>query len=217
MGSIGSDVQGEDYTATLTIDRPPEAVFDAITDPRRWWSEDIEGDTDRLGAVFYYHFKDIHRGTFQVTELVPGARVTWHVLQNYFNFVSDSTEWTGTDIRFELAGDGDTTELTFTHVGLRPAEECYDVCFDSWNFYLKTSLHNLLATGAGEPNRRERNLNRRSCRRPSDRRRRWWEVYEDGQGGGREVLAAAAQRRAYAPGGSPTADVNCRVKCAASK
>jgi hypothetical protein len=155
MGTI----DGDSYTRTISIDRTPDEVIDAVTDPRRWWSEDIEGDTDRLGSVFYYHFKDIHRATFKVTDLVPGERVTWHVLQNYFNFVSDSTEWTGTDVRFEVNGNGDTTELTFTHVGLTPAEECYDVCFDSWNFYLETSLCKLLAEGQGEPNRREQNSN----------------------------------------------------------
>ena len=62
---------------------------------------------------------------FKITEFVPGRKIVWHVLQNYFNFVKDTTEWTGTDVVFEIAKQGDQTAPRFTHVGLTPAEECY--------------------------------------------------------------------------------------------
>jgi hypothetical protein len=114
----------QNYTTAFLVDQTPEEVFAAINNVRGWWSENIEGETDELGSVFYYEFKDIHRGTFKITEFVPGKKVVWHVLQNYFNFVKDMTEWTGTDIVFEIAKKGDKTELRFTHVGLKPSEEC---------------------------------------------------------------------------------------------
>ena len=125
-------MENQDYTTTFLVDETPEEVFTAINNVRGWWSQVIEGDTDKLGALFYYHAKDIHRATFKITELVPGKRVVWHVLQNYFNFVKDTTEWTGTDVVFEIAKKGDKTELRFTHVGLEPAHECYGVCSDAW-------------------------------------------------------------------------------------
>jgi len=149
----------DDYTTSFVVQQSAEEVFAAITDPRAWWSEDIDGHTDRLGAIFYYHFRDIHRGTFKITELVPGTKVAWHVVQNYFNFVEDKTEWTGTDVVFEIMPTGAGTELRFTHVGLNPAEECYDVCHDSWDFYLRASLRNLIVNGVGEPNKGEANAN----------------------------------------------------------
>lgn len=40
------------YTATLTVDQTPEQVFAAITNLRGWWSEEIDGRTDKLGAEF---------------------------------------------------------------------------------------------------------------------------------------------------------------------
>lgn len=141
------------YTASFNVDATPEEVFDAVCNARGWWSEDIEGDTDRAGSVFFYSFKDVHRGTFKITEYDPGKRVVWHVLQNYFNFVADSTEWTGTDIVFDISNGGDGTDFTFTHVGLNPAEECYDVCHDAWSFYVKKSLQDLIAGRAGAPNK----------------------------------------------------------------
>ncbi|MCI0708799.1 MAG: SRPBCC domain-containing protein [Chloroflexi bacterium] len=145
----------QNYTATFMVDRTPEEVFAAINNVRGWWSENIQGDTDELGSVFYYEFRDIHRGTFNITEFVPGKKVVWHVLQNYFNFVKDTTEWTGTDIVFEITAKSDKTEVRFTHVGLKPSEECFDVCSDAWGIYIKGSLRSLITTGVGQPNQNE--------------------------------------------------------------
>jgi hypothetical protein len=72
------------------------------------------------------------------------------VLDNHFSFTNDATEWTGTDIVFEITKAGGQTELRFTHFGLVPAYECYDVCSDGWSTYL-ASLRDLVATGDGRP------------------------------------------------------------------
>src|SRR5262245_30728807 len=109
------------YTATFTVGQMPKEAFDAINNVRGWWSQAIEGDTDKLGAVFYYHYQDVHRATFKIIEFVPGKKVVWHVLHNVFNFIKDKTEWNDTDIVFEIGKKGDKTEVHFTHVGLVPA------------------------------------------------------------------------------------------------
>jgi uncharacterized protein YndB with AHSA1/START domain len=145
----------QNYTITISVDAPPETVFAAINNPRGWWSESTEGLTDKLGAIFYYHYKDIHRCTVQITELVPNKKVVWHVLKNYFNFVKDSAEWTGNDVVFEIEPKGDKTEVRFTQVGLVPDYECYDVCASAWSGYIRASLPNLITKGKGQPNPKE--------------------------------------------------------------
>jgi hypothetical protein len=142
----------QNYTTSFTVDQTPEEAFAAINNVRGWWSQAIEGDTDKLGAVVYYHYQDLHRCTFKITEFVPGKKVVWHVLQNYFPFVQDKTEWTGTDVVFEMTKKDDTTEVQFTHVGLVPAYECYTVCSDGWGTYINGSLRSLITTGKGQPN-----------------------------------------------------------------
>lgn len=142
----------QNYTTTFTVNQSPAEVFAAINNVRAWWSEEIDGDTDKPGSVYYYHFKDIHRCTIKVAELVANQKIVWHVLHNDFNFIKDKTEWNDTDIVFEIEKRGDQTELRFTHVGLAPSHECYGVCSDAWGTYIHGSLRDLIAKGKGHPN-----------------------------------------------------------------
>jgi Activator of Hsp90 ATPase homolog 1-like protein len=148
-------MKNQNYTAAISIGQTPKEAFDAINNVRGWWSEAIEGSTDKLGAEWTYHYKDVHRCKIKVTELVPGKKVVWLVLDNYFNFTTDKTEWKGTTICFEVSQKGDKTEIRFTHVGLVPQYECFDICSDAWGSYIKGSLKSLIATGKGHPNRKE--------------------------------------------------------------
>jgi hypothetical protein len=151
-------MSGQNYTKSFTVDQSPEAVFEAINNPRGWWSEAIEGRTDQLGAEWDYHYQDLHRARFKITEFAPGKKVVWHCLENYFNFVADKTEWTHTDVVFEISKQGDKTAIQFTHVGLVPAYECYSVCADAWGGYVGSSLRKLITTGKGTANTLEGSL-----------------------------------------------------------
>lgn len=146
---------GQDFTTTFAVDRTPQEAFEAITNVRGWWSEEIEGVTDRVGGEFTYRYKDVHRCTIRVTELVPGRKVTWRVLDNYFNFVENQAEWKGTEVVFEISGNSGGAEVHVTHLGLVPQYDCYDVCSNAWSGYLGGSLRNLINTGKGQPNPKE--------------------------------------------------------------
>jgi hypothetical protein len=148
-------MNSKDYTITFAVNQSPEAVFDAINNVRGWWSEEIDGSTDQLGAEFKFHHKDVHHSTQKITGLVPGEKVVWHVVDSRINFVKDKAEWKGTEIVFEIARKGGKTELRFTHVGLVPAIECYDGCSGAWGFYISESLQDLITTGKGRPIERE--------------------------------------------------------------
>lgn len=148
------------YTTTFTVDQSPAEVFAAINNPHGWWSEAIDGHTDRPGSVFNYHYQDVHRATFKITEFVPNEKVVWHVVDNHFNFTKDKTEWKGTDIVFKITPKDDKTEVRFTHIGLVPAYECYEVCSNAWGSYISSSLRNLITTGKGQPNPIEEVVNK---------------------------------------------------------
>src|ERR1700693_3011898 len=141
----------EGYTTSFTVDQTPEEVFDAINNVRGWWSGEIQGDTGKLGAEFTYRVQDVHRSKQKITEFIPGKKVVWHVLDGYLGFVKDKSEWTGTDIIFEIAEKGGKTEVRFRHAGLVPAYECYDNCSNAWGMLINGNLRKLPATGKAQP------------------------------------------------------------------
>lgn len=142
----------QSYTTSFSVDRAPEEVFDAINNVRGWWQTEIEGDTDKAGGEFSFRFEDVHYCKIRVTELVPGEKVVWRVVDNYMSFINDQSEWKDTEIRFELAAKDGTTEVRFTHAGLVRAYECFDVCSNAWGLYIGDSLPSLITTGKGKPN-----------------------------------------------------------------
>jgi uncharacterized protein YndB with AHSA1/START domain len=145
----------QNFTATFSVDRPPQEAFEAITNVHGWWSEGVMGVTDQVGGEFDYRFQDVHRCRVRVTELVPGRKVAWHILDNHFNFISDQTEWKDTQVVFEISEKDSGAEVRFTHVGLVPQYECYDVCSNAWGGYITGSLRSLINTGKGQPNPKE--------------------------------------------------------------
>lgn len=136
---------------SFLVDQSPREVFDAVANVRAWWSGEIEGPTDALGAEFVYSYKDFHRSTQRISEWLPEKRIVWHVVRSYLGFVADTHEWDGTDIVFDIERKGNQTELRFTHVGLAPAVACYGKCSDAWGFYITDRLRKLITTGNGAP------------------------------------------------------------------
>jgi uncharacterized protein YndB with AHSA1/START domain len=144
-----------DFTTTIVVDQTPKEVFKAINHVRGWWSENIEGGTGKLNDVFTYRYADDHQATMKLIEVAPDKKIVWLVLDNYFSFTKDKTEWTGTKIEFEITEKKNKTQVRFTHRGLVPDYECYDICFKAWSGYINKSLRSLITTGKGQPNPRE--------------------------------------------------------------
>lgn len=112
----------QSFTTEFTVEQTPEQAYAAINNVRGWWSGNIEGSTDQLGAEFAYRY------------------------------VADPREWIGSEIRFELEPVENGTRVRFTHLGLVPDFECYENCSSAWGFYINTSLRDLIADGRGAPN-----------------------------------------------------------------
>jgi hypothetical protein len=73
-----------DFTTSILADQTPSAAFKAINNVRGWWSEEIEGSTDKLNDVFNYHFEDIHRCQIKLIEVIADKKIVWLVMDNYF-------------------------------------------------------------------------------------------------------------------------------------
>ena len=110
----------QDFHSTFTVPQPPEEVFAAITHPQKWWTGDIDGTAHEIGDEFSYRYGDVHYSKQKVTDLEPGQRVVWQVVESHLPGNDDPEEWTGTQITFEISRQEGKTELRFSHHGLVP-------------------------------------------------------------------------------------------------
>ncbi len=125
-----------DLTISFVVDRSPAEVFAAINDVRGWWTGDITGPTDQLGAEFTYQHGEIHRSTQRVVELVPDVRVGWLITAARLTFAAQPDEWVGTQVVFDLDPVPTGTEVRFSHLGLTPDLDCFDGCSTGWRFFV---------------------------------------------------------------------------------
>ena len=144
-------MEAKGYATSFTVDQSPQEVFDAINNVRGWWSGEIQGDTDKLGAEFTYRVQDVHRSKQKITEIIPGKKVVWRVLDADLSFAKNRSEWKNTEIVFEIGEKSGKTEVRFQHVGLVPAYECYDNCSNAWGLLVNGNLRKLITTGQAQP------------------------------------------------------------------
>ncbi|WP_328322359.1 SRPBCC domain-containing protein [Kribbella sp. NBC_00382] len=155
-----------DYSTTFTVPQSAEEVYAAVLNVGAWWTGEIEGRPDEVGAEFAYRHLPQHFSLQRVVELEPGRRVVWQVVDSKLAFVSEPSEWTGSQIVFDITPEADGSgsdprgpghaavtgaELRFTHLGLVPEVECFGACSTAWRHYVNGSLHSLITTGAGLP------------------------------------------------------------------
>jgi len=140
----------ETFTTSFSVDQSAQQAFDAINNVREWWSGEIEGDTNKLGAEFTYRYKDVHYSKQKIKDLVSGKKVVWQVVDSRLSFRKEN-EWTGTTIVFDVSQKDGKTEVRFTHIGLVPAFQCYGDCSGAWGVLINENLRKLIATGRAQP------------------------------------------------------------------
>lgn len=143
-------MKSKDFTTSMVVEQPPDEVFHAIKNVRRWWSENIEGKTDELMSEFTHRDRYL-LATFRIAALTP-QRIVWEVATSHCNkFLDHMDEWEGTKIIFEIIETSDQSQVRFTHQGLIPQFECYEVCSKAWDYFIRVSLKSLIETGKGDP------------------------------------------------------------------
>ena len=143
--------EGQSFTTSFLVEQSPEEAFDAINNVRGWWTENLEGSSQKLNDEFAVQFGDVHYSKQKVMEFIPGERIVWHVEEASLNFVDLKQEWVGTDIIFEIVQKNGKTEMIFTHAGLIPQFECYNACSNAWSTLIQSNLRNLIRTREVQP------------------------------------------------------------------
>ena len=146
----------KDFTITLLVDQSPEEIFNAVNDVRKWWSgfysEEIKGNTEKLGDEFTFHAgSGAHYSKQKLVEVIPGEKVVWLVTESELRFLKNKSEWTGTKIVFDITKQISKTQLRFIHEGLTPVIECYDSCSPAWTMCVHEKLLQLITSGTRQP------------------------------------------------------------------
>jgi hypothetical protein len=152
--------ENQSFTTSITTDKSPHEVFEAVTNVRGWWSQTITGNTAALNDEFEFEVEDVHYSKQRLVEVIPDQRVVWLVTEANMTFIEDHDEWKGTKVIFDITSDGAKTKLTFTHEGLVPAIACYKACMPAWTQYIEHSLRQLIETGVGDPNLEGRTIDK---------------------------------------------------------
>ncbi|CAA9505117.1 MAG: hypothetical protein AVDCRST_MAG96-2176 [uncultured Segetibacter sp.] len=144
-------MQKHDYQTSITVDATAHEVYESINSVSKWWTENLEGSSEKLNNEFTVQFGDVHFSKQKLVEVIPDKKVVWLVTDSKLNFVEDKHEWTNTKISFDIAEKGGKTQINFTHIGLIPEVQCYNSCIKGWDYYIKGSLFKLLTEGKGSP------------------------------------------------------------------
>ncbi|HKC35381.1 MAG TPA: hypothetical protein VKB95_04935 [Chitinophagaceae bacterium] len=145
----------QDYHIDITVDTTAHEAFKSINSVTKWWTENLEGGSQKLNDEFTVRFGDVHYSKQKLVEVVPDKKVVWLVTDSKLNFLKNKQEWTNTRISFEISTEDDKAKIHFTHIGLVPKIECFGACSNAWSQYIKGSLLKLINTGKGQPARKE--------------------------------------------------------------
>jgi hypothetical protein len=143
----------QDYAATILVEATAYKAFQSINHVTGWWTENIEGRSEKLNDVFIIHFGEAFV-TMKIIESIPDKRIVWEVTDCYLHWLVDKKEWKDTRIVFEISAEGNVTRIRLTHIGLTPQVECYDSCVKGWDQYFRESLTRLINDGKGLPQKK---------------------------------------------------------------
>jgi len=113
------------------IKSTPEKIYEAITTQRgiaSWWSASNNAKPE-AGSVYRISFGGDYYKEIKVSELVPGKKVTWDILDAH-------PEWLNTKVTFDIAMGKNSAELRFNHSGWKEYTDMFAQCSYHWAIYL---------------------------------------------------------------------------------
>ncbi len=143
-------MENKNYHRTVTVDASAEEAMRKICRINLWWVKNFSEKAEKLNDKFHVPMGKTFVD-FQITELVPNRKLVWKVTDCYLPWLEDKKEWNNTQVVFELSEEKDKTKIDFTHIGLVPGMECYNVCEEGWNGHITNSLVKFINEGKGMP------------------------------------------------------------------
>lgn len=129
----------KNYSSTITASVDVETAKNAVLhEMHLWWSDRVE----LSDAGFTIRFNNSHVAFVFEEPCRPESQLVWRctdasmIIEN----VTDTTEWQGTRLIWDITPSPDGSVISLTHEGLNESLECLDVCTRGWEHYFETSL-----------------------------------------------------------------------------
>jgi len=145
---LKNKMENKNYHRITMVNASTKEAMKKISEINNWWKKDFMGSAEKLNDTFTVPFGEPSFVNFVVSEFVPEKKVVWRVTDCYLPWFQDKKEWNNTEVVFELSQENGQTKIDFTHIGLVPQIECYDVCEKGWDGHINT-LVKFLNEGEG--------------------------------------------------------------------
>jgi hypothetical protein len=144
-------MENKNYHRTIMVNASLEEAMKKISQIKSWWRKDFSGIAENLNDKFTVPFGELNGEIafvdFMITELVPNKKVVWKVTDCYLPWFKDKKEWNNTEVIFILSEENGTTTIDFTHIGLVPEVDCYEVCEKGWDGVITRDLVKFMNEG----------------------------------------------------------------------
>ncbi len=142
------------YSQSVKITGTKEEVFDALTlNIDKWWGV-VDQPASELGTIFKVSFGEAF-WVFKVIDFKKNNLASWECVESnqvHAGLKGIKEEWLGTKLFWNLQSEGDkSVKVNFTHEGLVPNFNCYDVCSKAWDYFITDSLKAFVENGIGKP------------------------------------------------------------------
>src|SRR5258706_12333301 len=95
-------MENQDYTATISVNVNANKTFNCINSISKWWTENLEGSSEKINDVFTVRFGETFV-THKIVEVIPDKKVVWLVTDCYLHWLKDKVEWKITKMSFEIS------------------------------------------------------------------------------------------------------------------
>ena len=140
----------KNFYKTIKVNASAEEAMKQISQVNKWWAKKVKGKTEKLNDKFTADFGETFVD-FQISELIPNKKVVWKVTDCNLHWIKAKKEWVGDEVVFEISKKKNSTQIDFTHIGLIPSAECYEVCEVGWTEGITVSLVKFINEGKGMP------------------------------------------------------------------
>lgn len=142
------------YTTSVSIEANSKIIFNAITQSVQEWWGNTNTAVSKLDDEFTTSFNKTF-WKFKILEFKPNYKIVWQCIDAkhiHTGFDGIEKEWIGTNVEWNLEEKShNETILNFTHNGLVPELNCYEICYPAWERFVTQSLKSFVETGKGMP------------------------------------------------------------------